>query len=230
MWLKNKTLQKMGGGWFERTGLWLWSGLLMLPISARKPPEIVKLFKRIRKDNRSLMSTFEQYIIYSLAKAQAGRPGAMAEVGVFKGASAKLISEVKGDIPLYLFDTYEGLPESHAADRGVHRVGQYHCSLENVQNYLKGYPNLHYYKGIFPDSAVGVPEQKYSFAHFDVDLYEGTKGCLEYFYPRMIPGGVIISHDYSMLAGVEQAFTEFFADKPERVIDLPTTQCMVIKL
>jgi hypothetical protein len=74
-----------------------------------------------------------------------------------------------------------------------------------------------------------MPEQRFSFAHFDVDLYEGTKACLNYFYPRMIPGGIIISHDYSLLAGVEQAFNEYFADKPERIIDLPSTQCMVIR-
>jgi hypothetical protein len=29
---------------------------------------------------------------------------------------------------------------------------------------------------------------------------------------------------------VEQAFDEFFADKPESVIELPSTQCMVVKL
>ena len=58
----------------------------------------------------------------------------------------------------------------------------------------------------------------------------GTRACLEYFYPRMIPGGVMISHDYGLLAGVEQAFHEFFADKPEEIIDQPTTQCMIIKL
>ena len=46
----------------------------------------------------------------------------------------------------------------------------------------------------------------------------------------MISGGVIVSHDYSLLAGVEKAFQEFFADKPEEIIDLPTTQCMIIKL
>ena len=34
---------------------------------------------------------------------------------------------------------------------------------------------------------------------------DGTKACLEYFYPKMIPGGIIISHDYSLLAGVEKA-------------------------
>jgi hypothetical protein len=39
----------------------------------------------------------------------------------------------------------------------------------------------------------------------------------------------MLSHDYSILAGVERAFAEFLADKPEGLIDLPTTQCMVIK-
>jgi hypothetical protein len=46
----------------------------------------------------------------------------------------------------------------------------------------------------------------------------------------MTPGGIMLSHDYGLLAGVEAAFTEFFADKPEKVFELPTTQCMVIKL
>jgi len=54
--------------------------------------------------------------------------------------------------------------------------------------------------------------------------------CLEYFYPRMIPGGIILSHDYSLLAGVKQAFEEFFEGKPEGLIEQPTTQCMIVKL
>ena len=33
-----------------------------------------------------------------------------------------------------------------------------------------------------------------------------------------------------MLGGDEGAFDEFFADKPEGIIELPTTQCMVVKL
>jgi hypothetical protein len=63
----------------------------------------------------------------------------------------------------------------------------------------------------------------------DVDLYESTKQCIEYFWPRLVPGGVLISHDYSILHGVKQAFTEFTAEIQEQVIELPTTQCMLIK-
>ena len=53
---------------------------------------------------------------------------------------------------------------------------------------------------------------------------------MEFFYPRMVPGGVMLTHDYSLLGGVKKAFDEFFADKPEGIIELPTTQCMVVKL
>lgn len=230
MWLKNPTVQRLGGGRLERWGLGLWSTLQISALKSRKDKQITDMLTQVRRERVSMLSSFESYIVYSLAKSQSKHEGDLAEVGVFQGGSAKLMCEVKGDRTLRLFDTYEGLPDSSSKDRGVHRNGQYACSLESVQKYLEGYPNVFFHKGLFPDSAVGVPEAKYSFAHFDVDLYEGTLACLEYFYPRMIAGGVMLSHDYGLLAGVEAAFTEFFADKPEEVIDLPTTQCMVIKL
>lgn len=230
MWMKSKLFQKLGGGALERFGIRIWSKLQMPTLRARKKKDVVELLDKVRKERQSLLTAFEAFLVHSLASAQAKRPGAMAEVGVFAGASAKLICEAKGDKTLHLFDTYEGLPPASEKDAGVHRVNQYTCSLESVQAYLKGYPDVHFHKGIFPDSTAGLEEKTYSFCHFDVDLYEGTKGCLEYFYPRMIRGGIMLSHDYGLLAGVEKAFQEFFVDKPETIIELPTTQCLVVKL
>jgi hypothetical protein len=46
----------------------------------------------------------------------------------------------------------------------------------------------------------------------------------------MNPGGIIITHDYGWAAGVDQAFAEFFADKPEEPIELIGYQAMVVKL
>lgn len=231
MWLKNRFLQKLGGGGMEAFGLRAWSRLQLTALRSRKNPAVVKLLQEIQRDKSSLMSSFEQFVVYALAKAQLKQEsGVFAEVGVYKGASAKLICEVKGDVPLHLFDTYEGLPVSSGKDRGVHRRGQYACSLQNVQEYLRGYRNVYYHKGVFPESACELPDQRYVFVHFDVDLYEGTLACLEYFYPKMAAGGILLSHDYGLLAGVEAAFTEFFSDKPESVVELPTTQCFVVKL
>jgi hypothetical protein len=45
----------------------------------------------------------------------------------------------------------------------------------------------------------------------------------------MEKGGMLISHDYSTVPGVKKAFDEYFADKPETVIELPTSQCLFIK-
>jgi hypothetical protein len=230
MWMKNRLFQKLGGGRLERFGLGLWSNLQLAALQSRKDQEIVGMLREIRRQGRSLCSAFELYLIYSAARAQSRRPGAMAEVGVYRGASAKLICKAKGDKLLRLFDTYEGLPESSREDRGVHKTNQYAYNLEDVQAYVAEFENVRFHKGLFPDSTEGVEENQYCFCHFDVDLYEGTKACLEYFYPRMIQGGIMISHDYGLLAGVEQAFDEFFQDKPEEIIDMPTTQGMVVKL
>lgn len=229
MWLKNQRIQRLGGGRLERWGLKLWSKLQFSALQSRKDEQVVKLLREVRSERVSLLSAFEAYNIYSFARAMSRLPGDMAEVGVFQGASARLICEVKGEKVLRLFDTFEGLPQSSDKDNGVHRSGMYACSLESVSQYLSRYKGVEYYRGLFPDSTATTPDAQYSFAHFDVDLYEGTLACLEYFYPRMVPGGIMISHDYGLLAGVEAAFTEFFADKPEPVIDLPTTQCIVVK-
>jgi hypothetical protein len=230
MWLKSKGIQKLGGGFLERFGLGLWSRLQVAALRSRKDPKIIRLLRGINQEGRSLLSAFEMFNVYSLARAQTRRPGAFAEVGVYRGASAKLICEAKGDKTLHLFDTFEGLPQPGEHDRGIHAKGQYACSLESVQAYLQDYRGVEYHPGVFPASAAGVEETSYAFAHFDVDLYDGTFACLEYFYPRLVPGGILISHDYDLLAGVGKAFHEFFADKPEAIIELPTTQCMVIKL
>ncbi len=60
----------------------------------------------------------------------------------------------------------------------------------------------------------------------DTGRRKGTRSlkyCLEYFWPRLLPGGVIISHDSSILSSVKQAFHEFMENNQEKLIELPTT-------
>jgi O-methyltransferase len=231
MFARNQRFQKLvGGGFLERTYLNTITGVQMFFLGMHKDRETIRMIRRVRRERHSLLTGYESYIVYTFARGLSKRPGEMAEVGVFRGGSAKLLCEAKGDKPLHLFDTFEGLPQASSPDGKVHNVGQYTCSLESVQEYLKDYPEVHLYKGCFPETAGAIADRQFCFAHFDVDLYDSTKACLEFFYSRMTPGGVMISHDYSLLAGVRQAFDEFFADKPDPVVELPSTQCMVIKL
>ena len=75
-------------------------------------------------------------------------------------------------------------------------------------------------KGFFEDTLPRISEERFSLAHLDCDLYTSYKTCLEFVYPRMLPGGVIVLDDYRLPAnvypGADKAVDEFFADKPEK--------------
>jgi len=184
---------------------------------------------RVKKERPFLLRHVEACHLISAVTATANIHGDLAEVGVAFGASAKIIGTFAPERILHLFDTFEGLPEPTRRDHPKYQAGQYSCSLESVQQYLAN-ENVEFHKGLFPGTAEAVKDHVFSFVHVDVDLYEGTLAALHFFYPRLSPGGVLISHDYLLAKGVKAAFTEFFADKPEPVIELTGDQCMIVKL
>lgn len=221
----------LGGGFLERWGIGILANWQLRVMGGHKIPNDIRSIRKVRRQRNSLLTGDESFNILSMVRGFANREGSFIEIGTYQGCSAKLICQVKGDKKFYVCDTYEGLPESHANDRSVHRLKQYACSLESVSGFLKEFPNVQFVKGFFPKSAEGViPEdEKFAFAHIDVDLYEGTLQGIQYLYPRMISGGIIISHDFSILAGVRKAVYEFMEAHPEAsMVELPTTQCMII--
>ena len=157
----------------------------------------------------------------------------MAEVGVYRGGSSKLICEANNKKTLHIFDTFEGIPEVEPSIDKV-KKGQFKGdSLEEIKNYLIQYNNVLYYKGWFPKSAKSLDGAiKFSFVNLDVDVYLSTLESLKFFYPRMSAGGVIITHDYrcSNAPGVRKAFDEFIKGKPETIVELWDTQALIIKL
>ena len=187
------------------------------------------LVARIKKETEMLISDLEAHQIYLAVKKTEKINGDIAEVGVYKGGSAKLICEITNK-QVHLFDTFEGLPELSKFDRpDQFHKGDYNASFSAVKNYLKDCSNVHLYKGLFPTTAENIENKKFSFVHLDVDLYQSTLDCLKVFYPRMNRGGVIISHDYNTIGG-KGAFDEFFKDKPEIIIEFPgCNQCLIVK-
>lgn len=198
------------------------------------PPDSARpfgLIRQIKAETQMLLTELEAFQIYMAVTKTGKLEGDIAEVGVYKGGSAKLICETTTK-PVHLFDTFEGLPDLSEEDSSKEfRKGDYSASLESVQKYLSHYPNVHFYKGLFPSTAGPIAAKRFSFIHLDVDIYESTFNCLKYFYQRITSGGVIISHDYPKSKGVKSAFDGFFEDKPEIVIELPAcNQCLVVKV
>ena len=186
----------------------------------------------IRKQRTARQSFEELQNIYQVSLATEQIEGAIVEIGVYKGGSAKLIADHANGRHIYLFDSFEGMHRSTEHDK--HKAGDFDdTSVEGVRAYLGNRDDISLHPGWFPESAEGVEIGNVSFVHLDVDLYESTLDGLRYFYPKLTRGGMILSHDYNSLScpGVAKAFGEFFADKPESVVELAgTTQCLVVKL
>lgn len=193
--------------------------------------KIMDLIRKIKKENIMLLDDNEAYQIYMAVKRTEKTLGDIAEIGCYRGGSSKIISEAKENRMLHIFDTFEGLPDlSNHDDPKKFRKGKYSASLNDVKNYLKNYHNIKYYKGLFPATAEPIKNTQFSFVHLDVDLYEATSASIKFFYPRMSRGGIILSHDYIYAPGVRRAFDEFFIDKPEPIIEMSGSQCLVVKL
>ena len=156
-------------------------------------------------------------------------PGDMAELGVYKGSTAKLIHHYRPEIKLHLFDTFAGFTErSVAAEKKNtnfstkgHKFSD--TSLEGVKRYIaQQNDNVHYYPGYFPDTIpAGFADLKFSFVSLDADLYEPTLEGLKFFYPRMSSRGLLVIHDYNAWIGARKAVDEFFAGKPEMPVPMP---------
>lgn len=194
-----------------------------------KGDAVSNLISKVRGEVDCQILSNEAYMVWSVARAQSSMPGAMAEVGVYQGASAKLICEAKGDAELHVFDTFEGLMDVSEHDP-LFRDNGYAAAEDSVRRYLSSYPNVHIHRGYFPqDTADAVSDRMFSFVNLDVDTYASTKNCLEFFYPRLLPGGILMSHDYAQAEGVRKAFDEVLGPKPESVIELAESQCLFIR-
>lgn len=191
--------------------------------------KIFKLIQDIKNENNLAMKDVEAIQLYKCVVSTEKVLGDIAEIGSYNGASAKIICEAKKKRNFYIFDTFEGIPEISERDHGFHE-GQFKGSYNFVKNYLKNYKNVFIYKGVFPDTAHPIVNKKFSFVNLDVDIYKSTINCLDFFYPRMSKGGIILCHDYVNSPGIQEAFKEFFKHKPEPVISLTGTHCMVVKL
>ena len=192
--------------------------------------KVFDLIIQIKRETNMLLTDNEAYQIFMGVKRTQKVPGDTAEVGAYRGGSGKLICEAKGSRALHMFDTFEGIPKVDEIDAHLFRAGDFAASVEEVRAYLAGNKDVYIYKGFFPATAGPVEDKRFSFVHLDVDTYESTRDCLHFFYPRLNPGGVIISHDYTGVRGVKKAFDEFYQDKPEPIIELSGSQCLVVKM
>lgn len=141
------------------------------------------------------------------------KEGCFIEVGIYQGGTASHLTELaeQRNQPIYLYDTFEGLPYSSNGD--THTVGEF--NYNDIDFIKTSLPYATVIKGIFPESAVEMPDV--AFVHLDVDQYESYFGCINYLKPKMLPGSIMWFDDYE-LPGARKAINELIGgDKLEWV-------------
>lgn len=162
--------------------------------------------------------------ILELAEGALAVKGDFVEFGCYKGDTSLLLAEllVEKDVEkparkLWIYDSFEGLPEKGMEDESVLGVdfkgGELLVTKREVkERFLRaGLPVPVIKKGWFSDLSDGDLPVKISFAFLDGDFYESIRDSLNLVTPRMSRGGTIVVHDYtnSALPGVRKAVEEW---------------------
>jgi len=173
--------------------------------------------------NYTLVDGLRMYELYKLStQCLSSHEGSLLEVGVYKGGSGALLTQVakKYNRRVFLADTFQGIAKAAVEHDPHHKDGDYSdTSMEGVDNYLKRLQLNNYtiLKGIFPDATSHlVPDtERFCFCHIDVDVYYSAKHIVEWIWYKLAIGGVIVFDDYGWVgcAGIAKYVDEELSKK-----------------
>ncbi len=203
---------------------------------AVKNGEVSDALKKLERTYRDKVRFYNFWFQIERLKTE-NVAGAFAELGVYKGETANIIHEMDATRSLHLFDTFDGfssvdLKAELSKDDKYSPDNFADADLEEVKKLFAGSENIFFYKGYFPETTKEVKEQKFALVHLDADLYNPTIAALQYFYPKLSAGGVIIIHDYNhSWSGINKAVNEFKNTIPESLVTVSDWQgsVMIVK-
>ncbi|MBR3365821.1 class I SAM-dependent methyltransferase [Candidatus Saccharibacteria bacterium] len=166
------------------------------------------------------VSDKETEIILDLAEKALKVEGDFVELGCYKGDTSillqKLLHKNGFDRRLFLYDSFEGLPERTKEDASVagdgFRKGELLVTKKEVVLKFKkaGLPVPKIKKAFFEDLSGSDLPEKIAFAFLDGDLYSSIKTSLDLVLPQLSKNGVLLVHDYNnpSLPGAARAVDE----------------------
>jgi len=187
---------------------------------------------------------------YELYKQVENLPGAIVECGVFKGTSLArfaMFRDLMGSAyakRIIGFDMFGPFPETNfAADieprkKFVEAAGEESISTDQLMTVLanKGIEkNVELVAGnileTIPSYVEKHPELKISLLNLDTDIYEPAVTILEYLFPRIVPGGILIIDDYAVFPGETKAVDDYFEKMGLIIQKFPfcMTPCYIVK-
>lgn len=121
--------------------------------------------------------------------------GPRMEIGVLRGSTLAMIAAHSGET--YGVDSFEGMAEPGERDivNGINNYpkGRFATPVSIVQQAV---PSAILIKGFVPEILSNVPDGPFAFVHLDLDHYGPTNAALEWLFPRMMAGGILLCDDW----------------------------------
>ncbi len=176
------------------------------------------------------------HVVLALADYCSHLEGDFVECGTYLGINAHGISAFLDFKILpkkfYLFDTWTGLAAERLHDYEKNRaVRRYKDCFSEVKQTFTDVPNIILIQGLVPDTLNSVKWGKVCFLHVDMNCVYPEEAALEFFWDKIVTGGVIISDDYGHPGYEDQkeAFDNFAKSKNVMVFSLPTGTGVIFK-
>jgi O-methyltransferase len=177
--------------------------------------------------HNTLVDRYRCYELWQLVSEAAKLDGGdLIEVGVWRGGTGALIakkSQLAGmRSTVYLCDTFRGVVKAGPLDAtytgGEHDDTTKEAVLGLCRNLDVDCVRI--LEGIFPeDTGESLADHRFCFCHVDVDVYQSAKDIVEWIWPRLVPGGIIVYDDYGFYtcAGITRFVNEERL-KPDRMV------------
>ena len=184
------------------------------------------------------VSEKETEFIIRTARECLGVSGDFVELGCYKGDTSLALAEVlknsSSDKKLWLYDSFEGLPEKSLNDESVlgkdFKSGELMVTKREVkERFLRaGLKVPIIKKGWFNDFSSDDLPEKIAFCFLDGDFYESIRDGLKLIENKMSDGSILIVHDYEnpALPGVKKAVDEWISTRSLQVLET----CAIISL
>jgi hypothetical protein len=168
-------------------------------------------------------------------------PGDFVECGVNTGILALAICDYldfnASGKDFWLLDTYEGIPmEQMSADevaRGIpeNNVQHYFDCFELVTQNFSPYPRAKIVRGMVPDTLSQVTTDAISYLSIDMNILKPEIAAIEHFWPKMVPGGLVVLDDYGWRGheAQKEGFDTFAKRNSVSILNLPTGQGLMMK-
>ena len=181
---------------------------------------------------------FRAYVVCWAAAHAANIPGDFVECGVNDGwlslTMCKFIDFNLFNKSLFLFDTYNGIPPEQIEPREAERAALHDYSecYEKTRVKFAPFQNAKLIRGKIPDTLSDVRIDRVAYLSIDMNIAKPERDAIEFFWPKLSPGGVVILDDYAF-GGYEaqhEAMDEFAAKVGVSILTLPTGQGLIFKI